>query len=294
MKKYILTLAAAAATLAFSSCKKIDTIEELNHYDDCISYATDTITGAGVASDFGSITVLGDLATGMYSLKLNDFMLHAGEAAGSSTLSNLPQFMADVKNEQGEIVGADYFFFKYQKSTYKSGTMDVTDFRFGWLSSVYWLRFTAGPCRVWAIPARQALYAVRNEVASIYPGPNIEQAIHPKYTASINTAESTVTFKATGVKYPVDNTDPHKSIDIRSLEWPSLPIEFNEKGYTVSVDEFHPVIDGKTDEWVIRNFRAGIETDFDGKKYARFTMARTDGSLTLRVITDFSYNIPKK
>lgn len=289
----LLTLACAGLMLA-TSCKQIETIEELNDYKECFSYSVDTISGTGCVSDFASVKVKGDITSAMYMLEFNDFRLYEGAMLTSSTLSNLPQFMADIRNDKDEIIGAKYYFFKYQNSTRQSGTMEISDFRFGWLSSIFWLNFTSGPYKVWSLPRRYSLYGVKTEVASPYPGPNVEQSINPKYTMSLNATKSEVSVKASLVKYPVDNTDPQKSLEFKSLEWPDLPVEFNANGYTINVAEFTPVVDGKTDEWIIQNFNATISADYDGPKTARFTMRRKDGSLTLRITTNFSYVIPSK
>jgi len=292
MKKlYLIPL---VSVLIFQSCKKIDPIEELNDYKDCFSYSVDTVTGDGCVSDFASIAVKGDMTTANFILEFNDFRLADGAAAGSTTLSNLPQFMADVTNDKNEIVDVKYYFFKYQTSTRQSGTIDISDFRFGWLSTIYWLNFTSGPYKVWSIPRRYNMYATYNKVDSPYGPSMIEQAIYPKYTASLDATHQTVTIKASGVTYPLDVEDPSKSLVFRSMEWNNLPVEYTAKGYEVNVDQFSPTIDGTTDQWIIKNFKAKIAADYDGDKTVTFSLQKKDGSLTVRVRSDFSYIIPKK
>ncbi len=292
MKKlYLIPLVSA---LILQSCKEIDPIEGLNDYKDCFSYSVDTVTGEGCVSDFASIAVKGDMTTSNFILEFKDFRLADGAAAGSATMSNLPQFMADVTNDKNEIIDVKYYFFKYQTSTRQSGSMEISDFRFGWLSTIYWLNFTSGPYKVWSTPCRYNMYATYNKVDSPYGPSMIEQAIYPKYTVSHDATHQTVTIKASGVTYPLDETDPSKSLTFRSMEWNDLPVEYTAKGYEVNVDQFSPTIDGTTDQWIIKSFKADIAADFDGTKTVTFTLQKKDGSLSVRVRSDFTYNIPRK
>lgn len=295
MKKLTFLLALTAAVAA-SSCKSIDPIEELNSYDNCLVYAVDTVSGSGCLSNFASIDVVGDMTTSNFTLNLNDFQLHDGDNLRSGTLSNLPQFMADVRNETDpeKIDYIKYYFFKYQSSTRQSGDLDISDFRFGWLSSIYWLNFTAGSVKGWSVPQRYVLYAVRNEVRPQGMLQQVEQAIFPKYTFSIDVQNSKLSVSAYGVKYPLDATGEIKSLDFRNMEWNNLPLECTESGYKFTVSEFSPVIDGNNSTWKIKNMTGRISADYDGEKRVEFTLVKADGTQTVRIYTDFSYVIPQR
>lgn len=292
MKKLILLSAIGAAMFA-SSCSDTETITDLNEYTDCFSYSVDTVTGIGSAADFASIKITGDISTSTYNLDLKDFRLYDGAPLRTANITNLNQYFVDERDENDKVTNILYTIFHTEQSARYSGDLDLKSFRMGWLSTIFWLNFTSGPYKVWSLPRRYDLYAIKNTVISPYPGPNVEKSINPKYTFSLNGNDSKVSVKASGVTLPVDNTDPTKTVRFRVMEWPDLPVIFNEKGYTIDVASFNPVTDGKNDEWRIRNFKARISSDYEGLKSATYILEKTDGSLRLNITTEFSYTYPQ-
>ena len=217
----ILPLLVGASLLG--SCSAIDPTQQLNEYKDCIVYSHDTQTNTGVLTNYASIVVNGDMSTGYYSLDYKDFKLAEGESLRSATVSGLVQFMDDVTDEQGNMQDVNYTFFMQNDGSRQSGDMDISDMQFSWLSTVYWLNMKADEGRyvIWSLPSRVQMYANRNIIKSPY-GDNNENAISPRYDITFDVLNRTATFKATGVKYPVDNTDPSKSLDFRSLTWDKI------------------------------------------------------------------------
>lgn len=288
MKKYLLPL--CAALLAATSCSKIDTQQDMNEYTDCIVYSADTQTGTGCLSDYASIKVTGDMATQYYALDFNDFQFYQGDRLRSARVGNLVQFVQDKTDDNGNLEDIYYFFFKQQQNTSVSGDFSVKDMRMGWLSTIYWLSFTSddGRYQVWSLPRRVQMYANRNFIRGPH-GNNDENAISPRYDMSFDVANSTVTIKGSGVKYPVDQTEPSKSLDFRQVTWPDLPAEFNDKGFTINVDEFIPTVNGSTDDYVITNFKASFEANYEGKRECSFSLTSRKTGLKLYVTSTFDY-----
>lgn len=290
MKKYLFPLFGAVVALA--SCSEIDTTEELNQYTDCVVYSHDTAANSGVLSDFASIDVSGDMATRYYQVGLNDFQLYAGAPLQSAEVTRLVQYMKDETDDQQNLVDIYYTFFQQNENTVIEGDMAIEDFHLGWLSTVYWLTFTAdgGRYKVWSLPQRVQMYGNRNTINSNY-GTREEKAISPRYDMSFNVQKSTVTIKATGVKYPVDINDPSKSLEFRSLQFSNIPIQCNEKGFTLSAETVDARIDGADDEYVITNLSGTFEATFEGTHSIKFTLRSKTTGLVLGITTEFDYYI---
>lgn len=289
-KQLIFPLLACAAVLG--ACSEIDPTQKLNEYDDCVVYSHDTQTNTGVLTDYASIEVNGDMSTGYYSLEFEDFQLAKGETLRSAIVSGLVQFMDDVTDDQGNIQDINYTFFTQNEGSRQTGNMDISDMQFSWLSTIYWLTMKAdnGRYAIWSLPSRVQMYANRNLIKGPY-GDNNENAISPRYDMTFDVMNKTVTIKATGVKYPVDQTDPSKSLDFRSLTWSKIPVEFNEKGFTAHVDEFNPSVNGSDNEYTISNFNMVFETAYEGNRNATFTLTSKSTELQLTVVTYFDYFI---
>lgn len=291
MKKYLAPVFVAVA-LAFASCSEVNTTQDLNEYRDCVVYAHDTIAGTGCLSDYANIKITGDMATLYYQVDLNDFKLSEGSPLTSAKVSRLVQFVKDETDDQGELKDIYYYFFKQQENTVVAGDMPLKNFNLGWLSTVYWLNFTSesGPYKVWSLPRRVQMYGNRNLVKSIY-GNNEEKAIFPRYDLSFNVQKSTVTLKATGVKYPVDNTDPSKSLEFRQIQWLDIPATFSETGFSLKASEVEVRVDGSSDEYTVTNLSGSFDADFDGKRSITFTLRNKKTGLQLVITTEFDYFI---
>ncbi len=291
MKKYLVPICAAMA-LAFASCSEVDTTQNLNDYSDCVVYAHDTIAGTGCLSDYARIKITGDMVTLYYQVDLDDFKLSEGAPLTSAKVSRLMQFMKDETDDQGNINDIYYYFFKQQENTIVEGDMPMKDMKLGWLSTVYWLSFTSesGPYKVWSLPRRVQMYGNRNLIKSSY-GNNEEKAISPRYDLSFNVQKSTVTIKATGVKYPVDNTDPSKSLEFRQIQWNDMPATFTATGFTVNAPEVDVRVDGSADEYTVTNMTGSFDADFDGKRSFTFTLRSKKTGMQLVITTEFDYFI---
>lgn len=291
-KRLIYPLIAGAVFLG--SCSSIDPTQKLNEYKDCIVYSHDTENNTGVLTDYASIEVNGDMSTGYYSLVFKDFKLAEGEMLRSTTVSGLVQFMDDVSDENGIMQEVHYTFFTQNEGSRQDGDMDISDMQFSWLSTIYWLTMKAdeGRYAVWSLPSRVQMYANRNLIKGPY-GDNNENAISPRYDMTFDVINKTVTLKASGVKYPVDSSDPSKSLDIRAMTWAKIPITLNEKGFDARVDEFKPTINGSTEEYTISNFNLKYETAYEGERTASFSLTSNTTGLKLYVVTHFDYFIEK-
>ena len=281
-----------AGALLLGSCSSIDPTQKLNEYTDCIVYSHDTTTDTGILTNFSSIEVTGDMSTGYYSLNFNDFQLTEGEALRSATVSGLIQFMDDVSDENGNLQEVHYTFFTQNEGSRQNGDMDISDMQFSWLSTIYWLNMKAdaGRYAIWSLPSRVSLYANRNLIKGPY-GDNNENAISPRYDMTFDVMNKIITLKTTGVKYPVDSSDPSKSLEIRAMTWDKIPITLNEKGFTARVDEFNPTINGTTDEYTISNFNMTYETAYEGTRSVSFSLTSKSTGLKLFIITHFDYYI---
>ena len=287
-KKLLLTIFAGAMMLG--ACKPIDPTIDLDEHTDCIVYSHDKETNTGVFTNYATIKVTGDMTSGLYALNFKDFKVADGETLRSATLSGLIQYMDDVTDQDGNLQEVHYTLFKQESSTKQAGDMDISNMQYSWLSTVFWLNMNAldGRYTIWTLPSKVQLYANKNFVKGPY-GNNHENAITPRYDMTFNTLDHTVTIKASGVKYPVDVTDPSKSYYLRSLSWNNLPIELNEKGFTANVKEFSPTIDGTTDNFTITNFSMVYEVAYEGKREATFTLTDNTNGVKLVITTTLDY-----
>lgn len=286
MKKTLLAISIGA--LALGSCSKIDPEKELTLYKDCVVCSIDTVTSAECLTNYASIAVKADLASTYFMVDFKDFKLTPGGNLLSGTMSRLVQFMDNETDNNNNTTKVNYAFFQQRPETRQSGDLDMKDMRLGWLSTTYWLNFTSGPCKVWSIPARIPLYANRNTVNSPY-GINTENALSPRYDMSINTDKRTVTFKATGVRYPVDNQDVTKSWSFRQFNLADIPFTLTDKGFTFSADEFVPSVDGSTTDYTITNLQGTFEYAYEGRHQISFYITNNKTNMKLHVTTMLDY-----
>lgn len=295
MKKTLFSLLGFCAIL--SSCSGIDALRELETYSDYVVCSYDNGTQTAYASDYAKYSVKGDLTTGYYMLTVEDVPLYDGAVFRSDTLSCLNQYFETTQADSEDSTTVRYTYFVKESSTYQSGDLNLNELRFGWLSTIAWMTGEAedGRYSLWSLPPTVKAYANRNTVV----GPNgtlYENAISPLYKVTFNTSASTVTVKAAGVKYPVDDTDPSKTVSIASLTWENLPIEYTDFGFTSSVAEFTPTITGKigtteiqSGDFTIKNFHLYFPADYDTQRYATFTLTQKSTGLQLKVTTYLDY-----
>lgn len=284
MKTYFLLPLVLIGLLA-GACKEIDPTQEFAEYKNCVVYARDVASGTGIATDYATIKVTGDVATGYFSLDFIDFKLAAHDNVCSAKVDGLLQYLQNKTDENGETTEVLYTFFRKEGDAFADGNMTISDLRFGWLSTVYWASFYSDNrrIRVWSLPREVEMYANRNSVGDL-----TENAIHPRYDMEFDVTNSTVTFRATAVKYP-SNAQKPESFDFPNLTWEALPVEFNERGFTITKDEFTPLVGGERGQYVIKDFRCNFEADYDGERKAEFSITRVATGQTLRVTTYFDY-----
>jgi len=289
MKTYLLLPLVLLGLLA-GACKAIDPTAEFAEYTDCVVYAHDYTTGTGIATDYATIKVTGDVASGYFSLDFMDFKLAAHDNVRSAKVNGLLQLLQDKKDEQSGQTEVLYTFFRKEGDAYADGDMTVADMRFGWLSTVYWASFKSdnGRIGVWSLPREVEMYANRNTIVDARGDSHYENAIHPRYDMEFDVNNSTVTFRAAAVKYPM-SSHTTTTFDFSSLTWEALPVVFDEHGFTITKDEFSPVTNGERGQYVIKDFRCDFAADYDGERKAQFTITRVSDGATLKVTTNFDY-----
>lgn len=298
MKK-IFPLAIFGLSLLATSCSAIDPMREMADYEDYVVCSYDNVTQTAHATDYARYTIHGDMTSGLYRLVMANVPLYDGDIMRTDSLSNLLQFFETKVEGSDDTTTVRYTFFTKRPSTAQRGNLDLTDIRFSWLSSQAWVTATAvdGRYSLWSTPRSVRMYANQNDFAGPY-GETSENSIAPRYDMTINTSASTVTVRATGVKYPVDVTDPNKTISISSLTWRDLPVRYTPTGFVASVREFAPEITGRIgqtditpDDFVITNFDLTFNTDYGSTRRARFNLSQRSTGLTIVVSTYLDYHI---
>lgn len=297
MKKFLLPMLAGAMALA--SCSKIDPVVELNKYDDYVVCAYDDELRTAWATDHCDITVKGDMTSSLYTVIVENVPLYEGAPLRSDTLSRMIQYFENTTpdGKEGDI---RYTLFRQETSTRQSGDLELSGMRLGWLSTQAWLTAKAanGKYTLWSVPRQVRMYANSNAVAGPN-GTNTENAISPRYDMEINASAATASVRAVGVKYPVDVTDPSKTISISQLSWNDLPLRWNATGFTSTVAEFTPSITGKIgkneikpNDFVIRNFSLIFNADYDSPRRASFELHQLSTGLTLAITSTLDYHLP--
>lgn len=299
MKKILCILAAAAAVLT-SSCNKIDPVRDMAEYTDYVVCSYDNALQSAFASDYANFKIKGDMTTGLYTLVVGDVPLYEGSPLRTDTLSRLIQFMENKQPGNADTTKVRYMFFQKQPSTRQSGDLQLNKMRFGWLSTQAWFTAEAqdGRYSLWSLPQTVRTYANRNTISG--PGGTIDEiSLSPRYDVRLNTASSTVTFKATAVKYPVDVTDPSKTLSIASMTWENLPVKYTAGGFTAASAEFVPRITGKIGsteiadgDFVISNFHCTFAADYGSPRTLSFVLYQKSTGLQLSIGTDLEYYLP--
>ncbi len=284
MKKLLIISALAIAAL--SSCKPIDPIEEKNEYTDVVVYSQDTITSENDVTDYASIKVLCDNSSQLFQLTFSNIKLPNANPQ-TVTVRGLSQYLKDVTNNgQTDYL---YTFFKTDGPAYTDG-LSIQNLRFGWLSTVYWCTFATGQNRVWMLPNKIQTYANKNTIFNIRGDAFHENAIHPRYDFTINTAKKTVTILGRGITFQTQN-DGKNNIEFRnqfSLE--NIPMEFNPKGFKAKAASIDPVTDGERGKYKITDFYLEFDADYDGIHEARYTLTKVSSGESFNIISTFGYN----
>lgn len=288
MKKLFASLLPALFMLA--SCQPIDPVREMNSYQDVVVYSHDIFSDTGVATDCASMKVKGDFSSGYFLLELNDFKLAEHLPLKSSTVSGLIQYLDENKNSSGDVTGYNYTYFKAEGVASYTGDLQVMDLKFGWLSTVFWGSFLSDGAqyKVWFVPRKVQMYANSNKIINMRGDEIPEKAIRPRFDMEFDIAAQTATFTASAVTLPV-STSTGEQFDIRNMTWPSLPLVYNEKGFTINVDRFSPVTDGSSDKFVVSDFRCNFEVDYDGKRTIEYTLTRVADNVAIRVTSNMDY-----
>lgn len=288
MKNYLLIPLIAIGLFA-GACKAVDPIQEFAEYENCVVYSTDSSTGEGIATDYARINVTGDMTSGLFSLEFVDFKLTPAANVATAKVKGLMQYFRDVTDEHGQTKDILYTYFYKEGNTYADGDMQVANLKFGWLSTVYWGSFTSdnGRIRVWTLPRDVETYANLNVIVNERGDSLYENALTPRYNVEINTAASTVTFRASAVKLPADKSQPHTKFDFRTLVWENLPARFNEKGFTIDKPEFSFV--GDNGKFTVTDFHCTFSADYDGERTLEYTIRSEASGETLRVKTTLDY-----
>ncbi|MBD5425825.1 MAG: hypothetical protein HDR45_06495 [Bacteroides sp.] len=288
MKKLFATLLPALFLMV--SCQPIDPVREMEEYTDVVVYSHDVYTQSGYASDCASLKVKGDYSTGYFLLELNDFKLAENMPLKSSTVGNLIQYLDENKNSSNEIIGYNYTYFKTEGIASYTGDLQVIDLKFGWLSSIFWGSFIsdAAQYKVWFVPRKVQMYANRNTIINLRGDSIAEKAIRPRFDLEFDVDKQTASISASAVTLPV-STSTGEQFDIRSMTWPSLPLVYNEKGFTIDVASFHPTTDGVSDKYIITDFRCNFEVSYDGTRTIDYTLTRVADNVAIHVTSQFDY-----
>lgn len=290
MKKILLLSTLLISIL--SSCSKIDPIEEKAEYTDCVTYAVDTLTNIGVATDYTKINVSADATTMLFSLKFSDLKLQPNAALQTVTVSGLTQYLKDVVNPyDGE---TDYLYTFFSTNAAYTDGISIRNFKFGWLSTVYWCTFTSDSHRVWILPKKVQTYANRNLIINSRGDSIHENAIHPRYDFEINTGNETISFNGMGVTFPTTN-QATGNIEFRNQYSVSgIKIQYTPTGFTASAAELMPVTDGETGKYKILDFHLQFDADYDDEREARYKLVNVATRDTVHVTTRFGYKNERK
>ncbi|MCX4330831.1 MAG: hypothetical protein OSJ24_01400 [Muribaculaceae bacterium] len=296
-KKYLFPILIALGAMLGVGCKPIYSEQTFAEYTDCVVYALDGYTNKDVITDYGRINIIGDASTGYYRLELRDFRLTPDGNVCWADVRGLTQYLKETTNEQGEVTALNYVCFNKEGDTYADGDMSVENLRLGWLSTVYWGKFTSdnGRYRIWMLPREVETYANRNEIVNSEGQTILENSLHPRYSFDLNVYNSTATIRANGVVFPVDTSggSDHKRIDIRELVLDVLPVTFDDKGFSINVDKVDGVYsDGTRGSYEITDFRCSFAADYDGERTASFNLREvaTDTKINVTITLDYYRN----
>lgn len=289
MNKSFLPLAA----LLLAACQPYNPVIDLDSYTEVVTYSVNDATGEAYISENASIDITGDVYNSNYGLKLNNLILGEGIPPQSADLTNLVQYFQE-KNPEDPSSEALYTFFRQEQQTANAGTLDLTSMRFGWLTTTYWMNFTANngadTYTGWAMPKARTLYAVENYITTSSFGTVTESAILPGYKFILNVPDKTVTVKAFGVKYPqkADGEDAQDyTLTFANMEWRNIPVQFTATGFYIPPVDFDPYIDGEQSaQHHITGLTGEISANFEGRKRLSFKILNSH-NFNANVVIEF-------
>ncbi|MBD5239372.1 MAG: hypothetical protein HDS64_06335 [Bacteroidales bacterium] len=288
MKKLFLLF--LPALIALSACQKVDYNVELDSYKDNVVVVEDQYSGTIYVSDEGQFNVIGDLYNQSFAIELNNVSLYPGATLISGRIGNLVQYFMEKGQTPEEKEIPIYFFFRQEPTSRLSGDLETSSMKFAYLTSTYWLSFTSDSrYNVWATPRVRPLYAVENSILSpVAAGTQTENAIQPEYKFTVDVQSQTISVKATGVKFPQDKADVTQTLSFNTMEWRDIPVAFSSAGYSFSVDELIPYINGSAaPEHKITNLQGEISYDYEGRKVVSYKMLNKDNK-NIFIDTKFS------
>lgn len=261
--------------MTLMSCQKVDYNVTLDSYKDNLVVVEDYHTGTIYVNDEGQFNVIGDLYNQSFAVELNNVSLYPGAQLTSGKVGNLVQYFMEKGETPEEKEIPIYFFFRQEPTSRLTGDLETEHMKFAYLTNTYWLSFTSQQrYNVWATPRVRPLYAVDNKILSpVSAGFQNESSIQPEYKFTVDVINKTVTVKATGVKFPQDKSDVSQTLSFASMEWRDIPIDFSGSGYSFSVDELIPYINGTAaPEHKIGNLQGEIAFDYEGNKFISYKM----------------------
>lgn len=292
MNKFILPILLIIASLFGSGCKPVESDRDFAEYTDCVVYAYDSRNSTGIATDFAKYKVTGNVVSGYFSLDLTDIKLTPSSNVRWAKVNGLVQYLQQTTNEQGEVTDVRYACFNKEGDTFADGDMTVSDLRFGWLTTIFWASFKSenGNVRVWSLPRVVEMYGNRNLITNANNEELIENSLSPRYDMEFNVHNSTVTFRTSGVTYPVDAGDYRQSFRMREMVWDALPVAYDDKGISINIDKFEAVYtDGERGKYEITNFRGRFDADYDGEHKCAFDIKNVATGVKIHVETTFDY-----
>lgn len=263
------------AVLFLTGCQKINYNVDLDSYKDNVVVVEDFVNGTIYVSDEGRFNVIGDMYYQSFGVELNNISLYPGAPLVSGKISNLVQYFMEKGETPEEKEIPIYFFFRQEPSSRLTGDLETSSMKFAYLTNTYWLSFsTQQRYNVWATPRVRSLYAVDNRILSpVSAGYQNESAIQPEYKFTVDVHNKTITVKATGVKFPQDKSDVSQTLSFSTMEWRDIPVDFSGSGYSFSVDELIPYINGTpAPEHKIGNLTGEIAYDYEGAKKISYKM----------------------
>lgn len=284
MKKNLILLCAA---LSLASCTTVNYKEDLDTFKDCVTYVEDSSTGTVWVSNTATVKTIYDYYYEAYTVEMKDLQLYDGATLADATWQNLYQYFQETSTDDDTPL---YYFFRQEGSTRSGGDIEVSGMRYGFLSNTYWMSFNAQEerYRVWSMPRVRTIYASRNTINC--GGIRLEEnAIQPAWRFKLDPAAGTVTIDAKDVHLRQDENDPNKTLVLRELLLPAIPVTFTARGFEFEVTgPLIPTVNGQTaPQYEINNFRGQIAFDYEGAKTLTYDIYNGDDKL-LQVSSEFS------
>lgn len=284
-KRFFLPILALG--LLINSCGPIDPVTEVGEYSNVVVYSS-----RGVVTDYSKISISGDMSTGAFSFTLSDFKVSPDGELCNVKIPNLTQYVKDGKDIDGNYEEY-YTYFKQGESTLSQGNVPVSNFYFGWLSTVYWGTFMSGEDNLWCLPRRIQTYANRTDIVDEEGKSDLENSLRPRYDLNLTISDiehSTLSVNATSVVFPTPGSDTEKIFKFKSMMWESLPIIFNRGGFSVARMNFTPVIDNQKGNFEITDFTLRFDVSYEGTREASFYITHVESGRKIHVTTKLGFH----